>query len=125
MGPDGDYSSAYARLLAPAYQNSNTDCQFKFYYYFNGSAGGSLLEIGRQEDELDIPLDFIHLDEISEARWYLRIVGLGRIPGHIQACQITFTLFEKLKDVFLLIECLAMPLSYLNINIFLYFLVNV
>ena len=83
-GPDDDYSSAYARLLAPAYQNSNVDCQFRFYYYFNGSAGDAVLEIGIQEDELDVPLDFIHLDDITEPTWNMRVVGLGRIPGHIQ-----------------------------------------
>ena len=88
LGPDADYSSAYARLLAPTYQNSNTDCQFKFYYYFDGTAGGALLEISRQEDELDIPLDFIHLDDILEPTWNIRVVGIGRVPGHIQVLHI-------------------------------------
>ena len=83
-GPDDDYSSAYARILAPAYQNSNVDCVMRFYYYFNGSAGGALLEIGIQEDELDIPLDFLHLDAIITPEWYVRVVGIGRKPGHIQ-----------------------------------------
>ena len=83
-GPDDDYSSAYARILAPAYQNSNVDCEMRFYYYFNGTAGGALLEIGIQEDELDIPLDFLHLDAITEPEWFVRIVGIGRIPGNIQ-----------------------------------------
>ena len=83
-GPDDDYSDAYARILAPAYQNSNVDCVMRFYYYFNGSSGGALLEIGIQEDELDIPLDFLHLDAIAKPQWYIRVVGIGRIPGHIQ-----------------------------------------
>ena len=89
-GPDDDYSSAYARILAPAYQNSNVDCVMRFYYYFNGSAGGALLEIGIQEDELDIPLDFLHLDAITTPEWYVRVVGIGRKPGHIQVLCIYY-----------------------------------
>ena len=46
-----------------------------------------MLEIGIQEDQLDIPLDFLHLDDITEPIWYMRVIGLGRIPGHIQVSQ--------------------------------------
>ena len=86
LGPEGDYSSDYARILAPLYQNSNTDCHFKFYYYFSGDAGGAELVVCRLDEELDVPIDFIHTDA-GDSDWKERTIGIGRVDGHIQVKQ--------------------------------------
>ena len=80
--PDGD--SNMALIESPIYEDTSVSCTVSYDYYIAGNFNESLITVSLRQDDIDIPIDFLHADSENTTHFRQRVTTIGRKPEDVQ-----------------------------------------
>ena len=82
-----DDNNHNAITSSPLYQDSASSCTLSLMYYVVGREDTNALLVSLRQDDIRIPIDFLHVESIAQSEFHYREITVGRRPKDVQVCK--------------------------------------
>ena len=86
LKPFDEESDKQAIIFSPIYQDSASECVLNIDYYIAGYINSPAITVSVRVDDEDFPIDFLHDESATIAKFKHREIGIGRRLNSIEVC---------------------------------------